>query len=255
MNIAWNDRGVMLGDGLFETLRIENARPLLFARHLKRLQTSGDKLGLKIPMQQVKNAAEQAIVAENVTSGSLRITVTRGPGPRGLVPPAKPQPTVFATVTPVGPRPSADAIVNASVSTIRRNAGSPTGAMKTLSYLDNVLARQEAESGCDDVIMMNTNGFPACTSIANILVLMDKGWMTPALDLGGVLPGIIREVLIEKAAVQEKELTLADLQKYPLARCNSLVGVQPLQLLGGPMPDLEAIRKLRAALEATERGE
>ncbi|NRA30440.1 MAG: aminotransferase class IV [Parvularculaceae bacterium] len=251
MPIEANDRGFLLGDGIFETLRVESGTPLLSERHLRRLARAADVLGFIPPLERVREAVAEALRPCSEGAHSMRITVTRGPGPRGLLPPAEPVPTVLVTVAEAGPR--STRLVTASLASIRRNAASPSTQIKSLGYLDNILARQQAEEGCDDVIMLNTDDFVACTSIGNIFALTPQGWVTPAVHLGGILPGIVREVLLERGPVREAELTSDDLSQYPLARSNSLMGVQPMRVVGGAVPDETAVGRLTEVLEEVER--
>jgi len=253
VSIRPDDRGLLLGDGVFETIRVEQGRPLLFERHLRRLSNATETLGFAAPIKEVRSKVRAALAESSDGFHSLRMTVTRGVGPRGLLPPDNPQPTVLVSMSPAGARPNA--VVHASLSGVRRNAASPSTQIKSLAYLDNILARQQAAPGCEDVIMLNTDGFPACTSIGNMLALTNQGWVTPAFEIGGILPGIVREVLIEKGHVRETRLTLAEARRLPLARSNSLVGVQPLKLVDGCDPALSAIEQLTKALQAAERSE
>lgn len=249
--ISAQDRGFLLGDGLFETLRVRDGKPLLLARHLRRMAKAAERL--KLPLCREDIAVWAKTAAAGCPSASLRITVTRGPGPRGLLPPSDPQPTVLISTHDNGPRnPSTAKVI---ISSVHRNAKSPTSQMKVLSYMDQVLARQEAQAaGAGDAIMLSTTGEAASTSMANLLALSPDGWITPPLS-AGILPGIVREVLLERGAVQEQSISPADLQRWPLARSNSLLGVEPLTLEGGAAADMAEAQRLTAVLEQAESEE
>ncbi len=93
------DRGLALGDGLFETIRVRDGRPLRLAAHCARLRAGADVLDLPVPVsdEALGRALEETLKANAVTDGVLRLTLTRGPGPRGLLPPPQPRPTVLIT--------------------------------------------------------------------------------------------------------------------------------------------------------------
>jgi branched-chain amino acid aminotransferase/4-amino-4-deoxychorismate lyase len=126
-----------------------------------------------------------------------------------------------------------------STSQVRRNEGSPASRLKTLAYLDNVLARAEAQAaGADEALMLNTRGDVACASAANLFWIADGRLYTPALDCG-VLAGVMRGRVIAaaarfSAAVAEVRVGLDALAGAEAAfLTNSLIGVRPIQALDG----------------------
>ncbi len=122
------------------------------------------------------------------TGGVLRLTVTRGAGARGLVPPAHPVPTVVVLLAPFNPALVGEATTLATVS-VRRNAGSPVSRLKALPYLDNVLALKEAVTlGARDALMLDTVGRVGCASVANVFRVKDGRLETPPTS-DAVLPG------------------------------------------------------------------
>src|SRR3954454_19945578 len=119
------DRGLLLGDGLFETMRAEAGRVLRLARHLARLRGGAGVLGIPVPRDdaEIERALAETLEANGLERAAVRLTLTRGPGPRGLLPPETPQATLMTGPSEVPPpRPPARAIVARGV---RRNAGSP----------------------------------------------------------------------------------------------------------------------------------
>ncbi|MDX6751912.1 aminotransferase class IV [Geminicoccaceae bacterium 1502E] len=196
------DRGFLLGDGLFETMRAQDGAVPLLARHLARLRAGTDVMG--IPFEATDAALTKACAALLAANGfvggaaALRLTLTRGPGPRGLLPPPDATPTLLLAAFPAPPpRPPA----TAAIVTIRRNEHSPTSRLKTLAYQDQILALKEARAaGAEEALMLNTAGRLACASTANLFVVTRDGrLLTPALD-EGVLPGITRARVLEVAA-------------------------------------------------------
>src|SRR5205085_322053 len=142
---------------------------------------------------------------------SLRLTVTRGSGPRGLLPPSNPQPTVMLVAFSIVSH--SHHAVSVVVSDIRRNEFSPLANIKSLSYLDNVLAKKRAiRDGFDEAILLNTVGNVAEASAANVFIVTDQSQLiTPRLQ-DGVLPGITRQVVLDIA----KELKLSVFERAVL---------------------------------------
>ena len=194
------DRGLLLGDGVFETLR--NTSHL--ARHLARLRGSATVLGIALPWTD----AEIAHAAEAVWAGQLavlRITLTRGPAPRGLLAPPGTPPTLLITAASLPPplQPARAIIAR----TTRRNEHSPLARIKSLNYLDSILARQEAAAaGADEAILLNTADQVAEASAANLFVRHAGIWTTPPVT-DGALPGIARALLLESGFATEASLS------------------------------------------------
>lgn len=227
------DRGLLLADGLFETIRVDAAGPCFLDRHLARLRTSARRLRLPVPRDDTAiHAAIMALLAAFPgQAGSLRLTLTRGPGPRGLKLPERPAPTLliraFAPVPPPAP-------ARLIPSAIRRNEHSPTTGMKTLAYLDQVLALDDAvAAGFDDALLLNTAGEVACTTMANLFAVTAGRLVTPEVG-AGILPGITRaRVLALPLHAIERRLTLADLvAAEELFLTNALIGARPVVGLG-----------------------
>ena len=186
------DRGLLLGDGLFDTSLVLNGRMVWRAAHVARLVASARILGLALDIARVEAAIDA--VLPQTSHGSLRITITRGTGPRGLAPPSNPKPTILAAVAPLRAA-ALFAPLKLHVTEIRRNETSPVSRVKSLAYIDGVLASREAlAAGCDDALFLNTKGRVACTSVGNVLALIGNQLVTPPV-LDGVLPGVVRAVL------------------------------------------------------------
>jgi branched-chain amino acid aminotransferase len=251
--LASSDRGFNLGDGLFETMRCEGGRLLLLERHLARLSSAAEIISLPIDWALVRASLALACDGFPDAAASVRLTISRGTGPRGLLPPANARPVVVVTAAPAQPR--SGGRIAAIVAKVRRNQHSPLSRMKSMSYQDQVLARMEAAAaGAEDAIMLNGEGAPASTSCANLFALVGGSWRTPPVKTG-LLPGIMRGVLLEKGAVEERPLSLDEVLRAPLARTNSLVGAEPLTLEGGAAPAEAETRRLTEILAAAERVE
>ncbi len=234
MTVPFDDRGLLLGDGLFETLLARGGALEHWEAHLARLTAGCEALGLPVPDGgQARRLCERAVEDAGLSRAAVRLTLTAGSGGRGLDRPAQAQTRMFATANPspapVGPV----ALVTVSV---RRNEHSSASRLKTLSYLDNVLARREA--GGVEALMLNTVGEVACAAAANLFWVSEGRLMTPALDCG-VLNGIMRGVVIDRAhtrgiAVEEVRVGRDGLGAGEgLFLTNSLVGVRPVATLDG----------------------
>jgi branched-chain amino acid aminotransferase len=205
------DRGFLLADGLFETLRAEQGIPQHAGRHLTRLRAGAAILDLQIPWQddQLVGAMNALIAATGLRQAAIRLTFTRGSGPRGVLPPADPHPTCLITATPLPPPPAPARVMIASVT--RRNEHSPLARLKTLNYLDSILARQEAARlGADDALLLNTAGRIAEATAGTLFITVRGETFTPPIS-EGALPGIARALLLESGAAIERPITVPDL--------------------------------------------
>lgn len=252
------DRGFLLGDGIFETLRAGARGVEDLAAHLARLRGGAELLGLPVPAALDAAAAMTAVLEACGLTGkpaSLRLTLARGPGPRGLLPPETPAPTVLITAQPrnTAPLPAARAVI----ARVRRNEGSPLSRIKSLSYLDNVLARREAAArGADEAILLNTAGRLACASAANLFLVRDGTLLTPPVS-EGVLAGIVRARILAvagdlgmtavEAVVGPDELRDAE----EAFVSNSLVGLRPIAEIDGQAIGSPAGGPVTASLAAT----
>lgn len=254
-----DDRGLLLGDGLFETLAVRNGRPVFLAEHWRRLAESARELAIPLPFEAetLRSAIADLAAANGLSEASVRITLTRGPGPRGLSPPADPEPTLFITAAPLGPPPLSWSAVTVS---IRRNESSPLSRLKSLNYGDMILARREANAaGADEAILLNGQGGLCCASIANLFLWFGSELVTAAPS-DGVLPGIARAKLLTLAAargieIHESAPALDEMRRASGAfLSNSLMGVVPLTRIDAiefPVP--AATLDLQDALRELER--
>ena len=239
------DRGFLLGDGLFETILAVDGRAPLVSRHLARLASSAEVLGTSIPYAStdLSRALSEVLEVNGFAGGTaaLRLTLSRGVGPRGLVPSPDSRPSVLISAAdhpgPLG-LPS-DAALRLNLSTLRVNASSPLRRHKTLSYLENVLARREAEAqGADEALLFHTDLRVAEASAANLFASIEGALWTPAVE-EGALPGITRALVLELAGeaglvTRETRVGLADLASASeVFLTNSLMGLRPVVSLGG----------------------
>jgi len=242
-----HDRGLLLGDGLFETLLLVDGRPVLLEEHLERLLASAAALGFDLPdgfvpgLDEGLEAVFEAVADDGAAWGrtaSLRITLTRGPGPRGLVPPTTVQPTLLLQAAPADP--DAGALARAAIIDVPRiDPLDPLAGHKTTSALRWVLARRAARKrGADVALLHTTGGDVAEADAANLFVVIADAVMTPPLSRG-VLPGTTRAWAIAtlRAAhrvVIERPVEAAELLSAgEVFLTSSLLGVRSLGAIDG----------------------
>ena len=236
VHIDPRDRGLLLGDGLFETLLARAGNIAFLDAHIVRLAAGARILGIPFPdsISHLPVACEMLLEANSLADApraAIRITLTRGPGPRGLLPPDNPEPTLMITAAPSQtPSPS----LTAALTTPRRNSLSPTSRLKALPYLDNLIAREEAHArGADEALMLDISGHLACASVANIFLWEGERLVTPAEECG-ILPGVTRAAILALAERQKIDVVEDMIAPQRLAQCdgafltNSLIGVMPL---------------------------
>ena len=198
--VPLNDRGFLLGDGLFETMRVANGKPFRCAQHLERLTRGADFLKIKQPFtpKEIQKFAGELIEQNTLSEAILRVTLTRGAGARGYSPKNSGPPTLALTLHPLPPV-NADEPVQWSLvtSSFRIPAGDALALFKTTSKILNVLARAEAEEqGADEALLLNANGEVAEAAGGNIFWVCQDKICTAPTGRGG-LPGITRAVVLE----------------------------------------------------------
>lgn len=237
LSVPADDRGFALGHGLFETVLFVRGEPVFWAAHLDRLARGCAVLGLPPPDPQACRRAADAALAEAdaPARAAVRLNWSAGSGGRGLDPPAALGPRLSATAaaaaSPAGP-------VTLATAAVRRNETSPASRLKTLAYLDNVLARAEARSaGAEEALMLNTRGEVACAAAANVFWIAEGAVCTPALACG-VLDGIVRAEVLRACArldipAYEVRARPEEVRGTPMFLTNSLIGVRPVRRWDG----------------------
>ena len=262
--ISPSDRGFLLGDGDFETLYATGIGVVYFDQHWHRLTTALDLVDINIPYspndiqsvcQDLINHMHSVTTDETNTDQSqsfvLRLSVSRGNGGRGLAISQDAQPNWLLTAAPCPPPPKS---VTLHVSTLCRPSANLTSRIKSLSYMDNILARREATSaGADEALLLNEAGLVCCAAASNIFIFKNNNWITPPIS-DGTLDGIIRgEILnmgkLDGAPIREESLTLAQVQEADyIFICNSLTGAVPVVEINGlpkeKSPAMQAISEI-----------
>jgi branched-chain amino acid aminotransferase len=209
--LSSQDRGFLLGDGVFDTLAVHHNVPQLLDAHVARLVRHAAMIHIAADAARIRQIILECIAQFSAPDCIIRTTLTRGIAARGLWPKEPSAPTLVCHATALD-RALIGAPAALMVSTIARNQTSPTSRIKSIGYLDNMLAAREAEtSGFDDALFLNTQGKLACTTIGNVFVLEGDVLFTPPLS-DGALDGIIRALLLDHPPhglrVVEQSLTL-----------------------------------------------
>lgn len=215
------DHGLLYGDGVFEGIRSYNGRVFKLEEHIERLFRSAKAIDLKIPTP--KDDLARAVVhtckANKAYNGYIRLVVTRGVGTLGLNPYQCPKPSIFiiaATIQLYPPQLYRNGLSIVTVGTIRNHTEAINPAIKSLNYLNNVLAKIEAvNAGVLEAIMLNPNGYVAEATGDNIFIVRGKSLLTPP-GWAGTLIGITRNTVLDLARtngldVREEMLTRYDL--------------------------------------------
>lgn len=235
------DRGLAYGDGVFTTIRVSGGSLCFLGWHLERLLRDAAVLYMAPPpIEEIQEACRGLVSRLEMEEGVVKITVTRGVGGRGPSPKNAGWPTVIvaASRTPE-PRPALRAITVL-------DARGPLAAHKTLNYLPNVLALQQAEAaGCDEALF-ERDGTLVEATVSNLVGVVEDTPLTPPLN-GAVLAGVARRALLEAGAVREGELT-SDLAG-PLFCINNVRGVEEVAELDGRLVDRDP--ELREQLKET----
>jgi branched-chain amino acid aminotransferase len=188
------DHGLVVGDGVFETLRVYRGVPFAWTRHLARLRTSAEGLGLELPdVAELRDAAEAVLRANELTEARLRITVTGGVAPPGSGRGDGP-PSAFVLAFPIEPAaPSVDVVI----APWTRNENGALAGLKTISYAANVRALAYArEKGAGEAIFANTKGNLCEATGSNVFLVRDGTLITPPPSAGSLL-GVTRALLLE----------------------------------------------------------
>jgi branched-chain amino acid aminotransferase len=231
-----SDRGFLLGDALFETLPAFNGTAFRRADHIRRMLAGAETLGIPLDAARLDEAIDTLLPHAPQPAATLRLTLTRGPGPRGVRPPPEPRPSLIATCAPWNPA-LPFAPVRLALAPMRRNAQTPLARLKVPNYLDAVLALDEAvRRGCDDALFLDTAGCVACASAANVFAVRGRTLLTPPAV--AVLPGIMRALVLELAGRHGYEARQAPLTLDDLRAADALFLTNSVRLLS-PVISLE----------------
>src|SRR2546423_314335 len=215
------DHGLLYGDGIFEGIRAYNGRVFKLKEHIDRLLYSAKAILLNLPLthRQVCEAVLETCRQNRIRDGYIRLVVTRGVGGLGLNPNRCKQPSVIVIADKI--QLYAKAVYDRgmeiiTVPTVRNLHSALNPAIKSLNYLNNVLAKIEANlGGCEEAIMLNAQGFVSECTGDNVFIIKAGKIYTPPLS-AGALYGITRSVVIDLARESGIEVTEPDLTRYDM---------------------------------------
>jgi branched-chain amino acid aminotransferase len=235
-SISPSDRGFLLGDGVFETLRTYRGRLVMLAEHLERLESGARVLGIQIgDCDEIARGADELVSVSEPGDLRVRITVTSGPGPAGLRL-GEAAPTRLISAAPLTPWPET---ASAVVAPWLHDENSPLGGVKSTSRADTVLAMVHArEQGADEALFLNQAGNLCEATTANVFVVRGGRVETPPLS-AGCLPGITREHVLQLCREVGIEALEADLSGGDLVSVDEMFltsstrEIQPLVAVDG----------------------
>jgi branched-chain amino acid aminotransferase len=211
------DHGLLYGDGVFEGIRSYNGSVFQLDEHLQRLYESAKFIQAKVPLDtaQLKAVVLETLRRNNLRDAYIRVVVTRGVGDLGVNPDLCKEPTIFVIAEPavsnLGPK--EPRVVRTVISSIRRDAvDSTTHEVKSLNYLNSILAKIEANNaGVDDSIMLDSRGFVSEGSVTNVFLVKENKVLTPS-PASAILHGITRKRIIRLCnhlgiKVEEQDIT------------------------------------------------
>jgi branched-chain amino acid aminotransferase len=218
------DHGLLYGDGVFEGIRVYQGRIFKCKQHMDRLYRCAEAIHIKIPItpEEMVTIQRQCIEANNITEGYIRLLVTRGYGTLGLDPRKCPVPGIICIADQI--RLYAPEFYETGMRVVvAKRPKTPVACLdprvKSLNYLNNILAKVEAiEAGCDEAIMLSTDGYVTECTGDNIFIVKDGKIYTPPITSGnsGALEGVTRNFVIRELApmcglsVTEKLMRLDD---------------------------------------------
>lgn len=244
LHVSAYDRGLLLADGVFETMCVREGSIFRLDRHLARLEHALTVLGIPVPLtlrECVVNAARSA-----QGTMSVRLTVTRGVAAGGLAPPPQAVPTVIVALNPMPLFPPSvyERGLTVHAANGRRNEHAATAGLKTLAYTDAIVAMIEANrAGAEETLFLDTEGHCSEASASNLFIRSGDELVTPPLSCGA-LPGITRAAVLELAltlgvSCAERPFGLEQLLRADEAFLTStLRGIAPIaRVAGAPIGD------------------
>jgi branched-chain amino acid aminotransferase len=215
------DHGLLYGDGVFEGIRIYNGRVFKLKEHIDRLFYSAKAILLEIPMShaEMMKAVLNTCRENGLRDGYIRLVVTRGVGTLGLNPNRCKNPSVIVIADKIQLYPAElyqNGMSIVTVPTVRNLHSAVNPAIKSLNYLNNILAKIEANNaGCEEAVMLNPQGYVAECTGDNLFIAKGDQLMTPPLS-AGALYGITRQVVLDLGVKAGMKVSEPDLTRYDL---------------------------------------
>ncbi len=215
------DHGLLYGDGVFEGIRAYNGRVFKLKEHVDRLFYSAKAILLRIPLspERISGAVIASCRANKIRDGYIRLVVTRGVGTLGLGPHSCKKPSVIIIADKIQLYPQRlyqSGMEIVTVPTVRNLHSAVNPAVKSLNYLNNILAKIEANNaGVEEAVMLNSEGYVAECTGDNLFIVKNGALLTPPLS-AGALYGITRQTVIELAEEAGLKVSEPDLTRYDL---------------------------------------
>jgi branched-chain amino acid aminotransferase len=204
-SVSVYDHGFLYGDGVFEGIRVYDGVIFRFKEHLDRLYNSAKSIKLQIPLspEEMTKAVVNTLKRNDLKDAYIRLVVSRGAGDLGVDPRKCKTPSVIVITEYVDPTYGAVARekgITTIISSVRRDmVDATTHEIKSLNYLNSVLAKLEAtDAGADDALMLDRNGFVSEATTTNLFIVKDGELFTPPTS-AGILPGVTRRRVIKLA--------------------------------------------------------
>lgn len=218
------DHGLLYGDGVFEGIRIYNGKIFMCGQHMDRLWACAKAIRMEVPIsrEEMEHIQRECVRINNIRDGYIRLIVTRGAGTLGLDPRRCPRPGIICIADQI--RLFAPELYKSGMRVVvAHRPKTPIECLdpriKSLNYLNNILAKCEAiDFGCDEVIMLNLDGYVTEGSGDNIFIVKDGKVITPPSE-AGILEGITRRFVLERLCkdtgvkCEERQLRLEDVLK------------------------------------------
>jgi len=226
-SVSVYDHGFLYGDGVFEGIRIYNNNIFMLNEHIKRLYDSAKAIRLKIPLSktELRKAVEQAHKVNGLKNGYIRLIITRGIGDLGIDTRTCPKPSVVIIVDKITLYPEKfykNGMEIITASTQRTSVSALNPQIKSMNYLNNILAKIEAENaGVNEALMLNTSGNVVECSGDNIFIYRNDTLITPPTFIGalnGVTRGIVMK-LAEQEGLKVEELIFSRHEVYTSDEC------------------------------------
>jgi branched-chain amino acid aminotransferase len=213
------DHGLLYGDGVFEGIRVYDGKVFRLRQHVDRLYDSARAIYLEIPLgrEQMAEAITSTVAANGKRNGYIRVVVTRGAGSLGLDPRKTADPQVIVIVDDIALYPEElyeNGMEIITASTIRNHPNALDPRIKSLNYLNNIMAKVEAvRAGCFEALMLNHKGEVAECTGDNVFLVKRGVLRTPPPD-AGILEGVTRGAVLELAREDDITVEEAALTRY-----------------------------------------
>ena len=215
-SVSIHDRGLIYGDGLFETIRVYDSEPFLWAEHMERLHAGCEALRIRSPLSpnELKAAVARLIIYNRGHDSIIRIALTRGVGARGYSPRGADHPTLAITLSPLTKHPGSYKVITSS---FRLPANDLLAAFKHSNKLRQVLARAEAdEQDANEALLLNDRDEVIEGTSSNVFWIDGEILCTPPTE--GILPGTTRKYLLQRAQAlgirtKQTKIKLAEILK------------------------------------------